>query len=131
MSPHSDAGTLTLLMQTCPGVEIRSPTGEWNAAAHDRNQIVVFLGDALAAWSRGRLKATVHRVTFDSMPFAMERLSIAYFGAPSQCQSEDDQSKDEADGGRLKGPSRANGLRNSAKDWRALLKALMKRTRIC
>jgi isopenicillin N synthase-like dioxygenase len=83
MSPHSDSGSVTLLFQTCAGLEVESPTGEWVPAPYLPGHILVNLGDALAFWSGGRLKATKHRVTFEGVPHDVERLSMAYFGAAS------------------------------------------------
>jgi isopenicillin N synthase-like dioxygenase len=49
MSPHSDSGSVTLLFQTCAGLEVESPSGEgWVPAPHLQNHILVNLGDALA-----------------------------------------------------------------------------------
>lgn len=81
MSAHSDSGSVTLLFQTCSGLEIQSPSGEWVPAPHLPGHILVNLGDALAFWSGRRLKATKHRVTFDGVPAGVERLTMAYFGA--------------------------------------------------
>lgn len=85
MSPHSDSGSVTLLFQTCSGLEVESPSGDgtWVPAPHLPDHILVNLGDALAFWSGGRLKATRHRVTFGSVPHDVERMSMAYFGAAS------------------------------------------------
>ena len=83
MSAHSDSGSVTLLFQTCQGLEVESPTGQWVPAPYLPGHILVNLGDALAFWSGGRLKATKHRVTFDGVPHNTERLSMAYFGAAS------------------------------------------------
>ncbi|KAF2164098.1 hypothetical protein M409DRAFT_25445 [Zasmidium cellare ATCC 36951] len=81
MSPHSDSGSVTLLFQNCAGLEVESPSDEWVPAPHIENHILVNLGDALAFWSGGQLKATKHRVTFNSVPHDIERMSMAYFGA--------------------------------------------------
>ncbi|KAL9079363.1 MAG: hypothetical protein Q9157_001750 [Trypethelium eluteriae] len=82
MSAHSDSGSVTLLFQTCAGLEIEAPDGKgWVSAPHLENNILVNLGDALAFWSGGQLKATKHRVTFDGVPHDVERMSMAYFGA--------------------------------------------------
>lgn len=80
MSPHSDSGSVTLLFQTCAGLEIESPSGDWVATPFEPGQILVNLGDALAFWSGGSLKATKHRVTFAGVPHDTERLTMAYFG---------------------------------------------------
>ncbi|KAF2719321.1 Clavaminate synthase-like protein [Polychaeton citri CBS 116435] len=81
MSQHSDSGSVTLLFQTCSGLEVESPTGQWIQAPHIPGHILVNLGDALAFWSGARLKATPHRVTFGGVPHDAERLTMAYFGA--------------------------------------------------
>ena len=83
MSAHSDSGSVTLLFQTCAGLEVESPSGKWVPAPYIPRHILVNIGDALAFWSGGRLKATKHRVTFDGVPHNVERLSMAYFGAAS------------------------------------------------
>ena len=83
MSSHSDSGSVTLLFQTCPGLEVEGPAGDWVPAPHIPGHMLVNLGDALAFWSGGHLKATKHRVTFDCVPHDVERLSMAYFGAAS------------------------------------------------
>lgn len=81
MSAHSDSGSVTLLFQTCSGLEVESPTGEWVPAPYIQDHILVNLGDALAFWSGGQLKATKHRVTFEGVPHDVERMTMAYFGA--------------------------------------------------
>ena len=83
MSAHSDSGSVTLLFQTCAGLEVESPSGDWVPAPCLDDHILVNLGDALAFWSGGQLKATKHRVTFTGVPHDQERLTMAYFGAAS------------------------------------------------
>ena len=83
MSAHSDSGSVTLLFQTCSGLEVESPTGQWVSAPHLPGEILVNMGDALSMWSGGHLKATKHRVTFEGVPHDLERMSMAYFGAAS------------------------------------------------
>ena len=49
MSEHSDSGSVTLLFQTCAGLEVEAPDGKgWVLAPHLDNHILVNLGDALA-----------------------------------------------------------------------------------
>ena len=81
MNAHSDSGSVTLLFQRGPGLEVMSPQGEWVQAPCVENCILVNLGDALSFWSGAQLKATLHRVTFDGLPHDRERQSMAYFGA--------------------------------------------------
>ena len=82
MNMHTDSGSVTLLFQRAAGLEVMSPSGtEWVKAPHIENCILINLGDALSFWSGSQLKATLHRVTFDGVPFDQERQSMAYFGA--------------------------------------------------
>lgn len=80
MSPHTDTGSVTLLFQDAPGLEVESPSGEWVKAPYLENHILLNIGDALSLWSGAQLKATMHRVTHDGVPFDRERLTMAYFG---------------------------------------------------
>lgn len=83
MSPHTDSGSVTLLFQDTAGLEVESPSGEWIKAPCLKGHILVNLGDALCFWSGNQLKATLHRVTFDGVPFDRERQTMAYFGSAS------------------------------------------------
>jgi len=83
MAEHTDSGSVTLLFQRAPGLEVMSPQGQWLKAPHAENCILVNLGDTLSFWSGRQLKATLHRVTFDSVSYDQERQSMAYFGKAS------------------------------------------------
>ena len=87
---HSDFGSITLLFQQRgqPGLEIKTPAGEWAAVPVDPSSrssathhhhpsgnqdvggrvgalpILVNIGDLLEDWTAGLLKSTVHRVIF-------------------------------------------------------------------
>ena len=90
---HSDYGSLTLLFQLPgqPGLEIRTPEGEWAAVPVDPAStatsnggalpILVNIGDLLEDWTAGLLKSTVHRVIFPEGERG-DRYSIAYFNHP-------------------------------------------------
>lgn len=96
---HSDYGSLTCLFQLPgqPGLEIRTPSGEWAAVPVDPNgptgvagsssdeskplPILVNIGDLLEDWTGGLLKSTVHRVVFPAEE-AGDRYSMAYFCHP-------------------------------------------------
>lgn len=80
MAEHTDSGSVTLLFQQSPGLEVLSPEGQWVKAPHIENCILVNLGDTLSFWSGRRLKATMHRVTFESLSHDRERQTMAYFG---------------------------------------------------
>ncbi|KAK5137278.1 hypothetical protein LTR08_000248 [Meristemomyces frigidus] len=93
---HSDFGSLTLLFQQAgqPGLEIKTPTGEWAAVPIDPSQrssaestktrplpILVNIGDLLEDWTEGLLQSTVHRVVFPKADGG-DRFSCAYFCHP-------------------------------------------------
>ncbi|RDW62030.1 clavaminate synthase-like protein [Coleophoma cylindrospora] len=80
MQPHTDSGSVTLLFQQAAGLEVLGPAGEWVKAPCIKDCILINIGDALSFWSGTQLKATLHRVTFDGLPFNQERQSMAYFG---------------------------------------------------
>lgn len=71
---HSDYGSITCLFQLPgqPGLEIKTPSGEWVAVPVDplgvgntaELPILVNIGDLLEDWTGGLLKSTVHRVVF-------------------------------------------------------------------
>lgn len=71
---HSDYGSITCLFQLPgqPGLEIKTPSGEWAAVPVDplgvgdvsKLPILVNIGDLLEDWTGGLLKSTVHRVVF-------------------------------------------------------------------
>ncbi len=95
---HSDFGSVTLLFQFPgqPGLEIKTPTGEWESVPVDPAQgesngvveservlpILVNIGDLLEDWTGGLLKSTVHRVIFPKGGEGADRYSIAYFCHP-------------------------------------------------
>ncbi|KAI4737787.1 iron/ascorbate family oxidoreductase [Aureobasidium sp. EXF-12298] len=94
---HSDYGSLTLLFQLPgqPGLEIKTPSGEWESVPVDPHgtllsdpskplPILVNIGDLLAYWTNGLLKSTVHRVIFpkDARRGGEDRYSMAYFCHP-------------------------------------------------
>ena len=94
---HSDFGSVTLLFQLPgqPGLEIKTPSGEWTAVPVDplagspderrdgrALPILVNIGDLLEDWTGGLLKSTVHRVIFPQGEDGADRYSIAYFCHP-------------------------------------------------
>ena len=60
---HTDYGLLTvLLLDNVPGLEVRSPSGEWIAAPPLENAFVCNIGDMLEKITGGRYRSTPHRV---------------------------------------------------------------------
>lgn len=73
---HADYGTLTILRTDhVPGLQIRTPDGEWADVAPDPGTFVVNLGDSIAQWTNDRWRSTVHRV----VPADEPRQSMAFF----------------------------------------------------
>lgn len=80
--PHTDKNTLTILCQNdVQGLEILTKQGKWVEVMVPKEAAVVFVGDALKAWSNGRLLAVTHRVM---MSGDKERYSYALFSLPKE-----------------------------------------------
>jgi len=79
---HTDYGCWTLLAQDeTPGaLEVRLADGKWVAAEPLPGALVVNLGDMLSVWTRGRFRATPHRV---HQTQASYRTSVAFFHEPN------------------------------------------------
>ncbi|MFT4727279.1 MAG: isopenicillin N synthase-like dioxygenase [Granulosicoccus sp.] len=80
VAPHTDFGCITLLLQTTPGLEVKTRNGEWIEAPPIHDTLVINIGDLLARWSDNRLPTNVHRVRNTS---TAERFSIAMFHDPN------------------------------------------------
>ncbi|KAI6591236.1 hypothetical protein MCOR06_004731 [Pyricularia oryzae] len=66
---HTDFGAVTLLYQTAPGLQVKSPSGSgssgadrWIPVPPNRDAYVVNIGDMLHAWTEGLYKSSMHRV---------------------------------------------------------------------
>ncbi|XP_004291426.1 PREDICTED: gibberellin 20 oxidase 1-B-like isoform 1 [Fragaria vesca subsp. vesca] len=82
--PHTDKSSLTILCQNeVQGLEILTKQGQWVQVPVPERAVVVFVGDALKAWSNGRLHAVTHRVMM-SKDIKEERYSFAMFGLPKE-----------------------------------------------
>jgi isopenicillin N synthase-like dioxygenase len=79
---HTDTGTLTILWQSKPGLEVllhRNPEGRegvWVPVVCSGDELVVNIGDLFQRWTNGRWLSTVHRV---GDPTRSARLSIPFF----------------------------------------------------
>jgi isopenicillin N synthase-like dioxygenase len=61
--PHTDFGSLTLLISNQPGLQLMDPeTNVWKFVEPRPGSAIVNAGDALAKFSNGLLKACQHRV---------------------------------------------------------------------
>ncbi|OUZ99652.1 Oxoglutarate/iron-dependent dioxygenase [Macleaya cordata] len=79
LGAHSDNNILTILYQDVEGLEILSREGEWFPLRSQQGVFTVFVGQALKAWSNGRLHAARHQVM---MRGSKERYSYALFAEP-------------------------------------------------
>lgn len=89
---HTDFGSLTLLWsQEVAGLQLKTPEGKWKYVPPvDGGGVVCNVGDAVAFWSAGYLKSTIHRVVRppeDQIQWLGEgnesgRLGLFYFVRP-------------------------------------------------
>lgn len=76
---HSDYGTLTLLRQSGPGLQVVGADGAWHDVPVVDGAYVVNIGDALERWTNDRWRSTVHRVVVPPDRARGDRQSIAFF----------------------------------------------------
>jgi len=80
IAPHTDANFLTFLPQTeVPGLQIRTPSGEWFDMPWIANSMVVNSGDMMKRWTNGRFLSTPHRAL---PPIGRHRYAIPFFLGP-------------------------------------------------
>lgn len=79
---HTDYGSLTILLpgEGSRGLEIRSPSGQWEEVIAPPGCLVVNIGDLMARWTAGRWVSTLHRVV--AHPGQPPRDSLAFFHQP-------------------------------------------------
>ncbi|CAL5406679.1 unnamed protein product [Camellia sinensis] len=77
---HVDKTIITILCEnSVQGLEVLSKEGKWIKINIPKGAFVVFAGDALRAWTNGRIEAVQHRVV---MSGDKERLSCGFFSVP-------------------------------------------------
>ncbi|KAK6119370.1 hypothetical protein DH2020_046890 [Rehmannia glutinosa] len=74
LPPHSDYGSITILLQNHQGLEIMDGNGKWQSVPVIKEALIVQLGDQMEVLSNGRYKSVVHRAILNSVK---KRLSIA------------------------------------------------------
>jgi isopenicillin N synthase-like dioxygenase len=80
IAPHTDANFMTFLAQSdVPGLQIRSPAGDWCDVPYVPDSFVVNTGDMLHRWTNGRFASTPHRAL---PPVDRHRYAIPYFLGP-------------------------------------------------
>lgn len=80
IAPHTDSNFMTFLAQTdVPGLEVRSPSGEWRQVPYMPGSFAVNSGDMMVRWTNGRFKSTPHRAV---PPVGRDRYAIPFFLGP-------------------------------------------------
>jgi isopenicillin N synthase-like dioxygenase len=82
--PHSDYGSITLLLTDgVPGLQA-FVNGEWVAVPYVQGALVVNIGSLLSDWTNGQLLATLHRVVSldEGNTATLPRTSLAFFADP-------------------------------------------------
>jgi isopenicillin N synthase-like dioxygenase len=75
MPPHSYFGSLTILLQTCPGLQVMDHRNNNRLSVPlVEDALIVQFGDQMEVMSNGQCKSVVHRVTVSS---EKKRFSIA------------------------------------------------------
>lgn len=78
---HTDYGSLTLLVQDgVGGLEVQQRDGHWVAVPAIPDTVIVNVGDLMARWTNGVLRAAPHRVV--SPASGGRRYAIAFFCEP-------------------------------------------------
>lgn len=72
--PHTDYGSLTILLQSCPGQQATDHDGNWLLVPAIEGALIVQLGDQVEALSNGQYKSVVHRAIVN---MEKQRFSIA------------------------------------------------------
>ncbi|GAV74834.1 2OG-FeII_Oxy domain-containing protein/DIOX_N domain-containing protein [Cephalotus follicularis] len=79
---HTDKNTLAILCQNeVQGLEILTKQGEWVLLTPPQDAFIVIVGDAMKAWSNGRLVAAKHRVMISG---DKDRYSCGLFSVPKE-----------------------------------------------
>lgn len=71
---HSDYGTLTVLLQSCAGLQAMDHNNKWHSVPVIEGALVIQLGDQIEVMTNGEWKSIVHQVTLSS---EKRRFSIA------------------------------------------------------
>ncbi|ESQ39113.1 hypothetical protein EUTSA_v10001518mg [Eutrema salsugineum] len=74
MPPHSDFGSLTILLQSSQGLQIMDCNKNWVCVPYIEGALIVQLGDQVEVMSNGIYKSVIHRVTVNK---DVKRLSFA------------------------------------------------------
>ena len=79
---HTDYGTLTLVTADSPGLQVQTPTGEWEEVPYLPGSIQVNIGDMMALWTNDKWISTMHRVLPPGAVLgtkAQRRMALTFF----------------------------------------------------
>lgn len=79
---HSDYGSITLLFQSSPGIQVRSVSGEFLEVPLVPGAVLVNIADLMQRWTSDVFISAVHRVLLPPAGDASERQSLAFFMQP-------------------------------------------------
>lgn len=79
VSPHSDFGCLSMLLQGAPGLSAQLSDGQWHEIEPIPDTFVVNIGDLLSRWTNGRFRSIPHCVVNKS---SAARYSLVVFVDP-------------------------------------------------
>jgi isopenicillin N synthase-like dioxygenase len=84
VGPHTDYGTLTLVLADGPGLQVQTPAGEWEDVPYLPGSLQVNIGDMMAQWTNDLWTSTMHRVVpLDSLVTMRRRMALPFFQTPN------------------------------------------------
>lgn len=88
LPPHSDYSCLTILYQSCEGLQIIDfEDGKWKAVPHIHGALQVHVGDHFEVLSNGLYKSVVHRATLNRDITRFSITSLFSFGMDDKVES--------------------------------------------
>lgn len=84
-SPHSDYGSMTIVLPDAGGLQVRNKAGEWVDVPFEPDGFAVNIGDLMMQWTNDRWISTVHRVIVPELeqPSNARRQSLVFFHQPN------------------------------------------------
>ncbi|KAM9754013.1 uncharacterized protein ACNS7B_007153 [Menidia menidia] len=79
---HSDYGSITLLFQSCDGLQVCNHSGEFISAPTIPGAVLVNIADLMQRWTSDRLVSVRHRVLLPPAGDAGTRQALAFFVQP-------------------------------------------------
>lgn len=79
---HSDYGSITLLFQSCPGIQVRSVSGHFLEVPLVPGAVLVNIADLMQRWTSDVFISALHRVLLPPPGHTSERQSLAFFMHP-------------------------------------------------